>query len=48
MGPYAPPPPRVAELDRAFLEFLTSWNRATEPGRTAYEAEYLLVTARKP
>lgn len=34
-------PERVAALDAAFLDFLTSWNRG---GR--YEAEYLLVTAR--
>src|SRR5215207_9523928 len=38
----APQPGRVADLDRDFLEFLTNWNRAD-----AYEAEYLLVTARK-
>lgn len=35
-------PDRVAELDAAFLEFLTAWNR-----RGTYEAEYLLVTARR-
>ena len=40
-------PERVAALDRDFLEFLTTWNRAEEPGRTAYTAEYLLVTARR-
>jgi len=40
-------PDRLESLDRAFLEFLTRWNRATEPQRTAYEAEYLLVTATK-
>lgn len=40
-------PDRVAELDAAFLEFLTDWNRSVEPGRTAYDAEYLLVTATK-
>jgi len=34
-------PARVAELDAAFEEFLTTWHRG---GR--YEAEYLLVTAR--
>jgi SAM-dependent methyltransferase len=39
-------PDRVADLDRDFLEFLTAWNRGTG-GRTAYDAEYLLVTARK-
>jgi ubiquinone/menaquinone biosynthesis C-methylase UbiE len=40
-------PDRVAALDRDFLAFLTEWNTATEAGRTAYHAEYLLVTARK-
>ena len=40
-------PERVAALDRDFLEFLTTWNTAEEPGRTAYTAEYLLVTARR-
>lgn len=35
-------PDRVAALDRDFLEFLTAWN---DDG--TYEAEYLLVTARK-
>ena len=35
-------PERVAALDAAFLEFLSSWDRG---GR--YEAEYLLLTARK-
>jgi 2-polyprenyl-6-hydroxyphenyl methylase/3-demethylubiquinone-9 3-methyltransferase len=35
-------PERVADLDRDFLEFLTEWNRGG-----AYEAEYLLITARK-
>ncbi len=35
-------PERVAQLDRDFLDFLTTWNR----GGT-YTAEYLLVTARK-
>lgn len=40
-------PDRLAELDAAFLDFLTSWNQATETGRTAYDAEYLLVTAMK-
>jgi hypothetical protein len=38
---------RTAALDDDFLQFLTAWNRADEPGRTAYHAEYLLVTARK-
>jgi ubiquinone/menaquinone biosynthesis C-methylase UbiE len=40
-------PDRVAELDRDFLTLLTDWNQATDPGRTAYDAEYLLVTATK-
>ncbi len=35
-------PERVAQLDRDFLEFLTAWN-----DNGAYEAEYLVVTARK-
>ena len=40
-------PERVAALDRDFLSFLTDWNQSTEPGKTAYHAEYLLVTATK-
>ncbi|MBJ8345480.1 class I SAM-dependent methyltransferase [Antrihabitans sp. YC2-6] len=40
-------PERVAQLDRDFLAMLTRWNASTESGRTAYEAEYLLVTAIK-
>jgi SAM-dependent methyltransferase len=40
-------PDRVAALDRDFLAFLTAWNQAEEPGKTAYPAEYLLVTATK-
>jgi len=40
-------PERVGNLDRDFLAFLTAWNQATEAGRTAYDAEYLLVTATK-
>lgn len=40
-------PARVADLDRDFLRLLTTWNRADAPGRTAYEAEYLLFTARR-
>ena len=40
-------PERVAELDRDFLTLLENWNQANEPGRTAYDAEYLLVTATK-
>ncbi|UXA16085.1 class I SAM-dependent methyltransferase [Mycobacterium sp. SMC-4] len=40
-------PDRVAALDDDLLSFLTDQNRADEPGRTAYDAEYLLVTAVK-
>ena len=40
-------PDRLAGLDAAFLDFLTSWNQATEAGHTAYDAEYLLVAATK-
>jgi hypothetical protein len=40
-------PDRIADLDRDFLQFLTTWNRADVAGRTVYDAEYLLVTARK-
>ncbi|AKK27134.1 class I SAM-dependent methyltransferase [Mycobacterium sp. EPa45] len=40
-------PEQLAALDRDFLAFLESWNQSTEPGRTAYTAEYLLVTAVK-
>jgi SAM-dependent methyltransferase len=40
-------PDRVADLDRDFLAFLESSNGASEPGHTAYEAEYLVVTATK-
>lgn len=38
---------RTAALDRDFLTLLEKWNEATEPGRTVYAAEYLLVTAIK-
>jgi hypothetical protein len=38
-------PEKVEALDRDFLEFLIAWNQATEAGRTAYHAEYLLITA---
>ncbi len=41
-------PDRVAELDRAFLEFATSANRGRAEGPAEYEYEYLLVVARKP
>ncbi|WP_102144850.1 class I SAM-dependent methyltransferase [Mycobacterium hubeiense] len=40
-------PERIEALDREFLRFLTAWNQATQPGRTAYDAEYLLLTAVK-
>jgi len=40
-------PEQVAALDRDFLTFLETWNQSTEPGRTAYSAEYLLVVATK-
>jgi SAM-dependent methyltransferase len=40
-------PDQVEQLDRDFLRFLTMWNHPAEPGRTAYDAEYLLVTAIK-
>jgi SAM-dependent methyltransferase len=40
-------PARVAELDRDVLALLEEWNTATEPGTTAYDAEYLVVTAVK-
>jgi SAM-dependent methyltransferase len=40
-------PKRVVDLDSDFLRFLTDWNRSTDPGRTAYDAEYLLITATK-
>ncbi|KUI19889.1 hypothetical protein AU192_24445 [Mycobacterium lehmannii] len=37
-------PQRIADLDRDFLQFLTDWPRSAA---TAYDAEYLLVTATK-
>ncbi len=40
-------PGRVAELDGAFLDLITTWNGSGEPGRTECTAEYLLVTARR-
>jgi ubiquinone/menaquinone biosynthesis C-methylase UbiE len=40
-------PERLADLDRDFLRFLTDWNRTGSTGRAGYEAEYLLLTARK-
>lgn len=41
-------PEQLAALDRDFLDFLETWNQSTQSGRTAYEAEYLVVTATKP
>ncbi|MGE2718684.1 class I SAM-dependent methyltransferase [Mycolicibacterium celeriflavum] len=38
---------RIADLDREFLRFLTEWNSAPGSEGTAYDAEYLLVTAKK-
>jgi ubiquinone/menaquinone biosynthesis C-methylase UbiE len=40
-------PERVEQLDRDFLAFLIEWNKATGAGETAYDAEYLLITATK-
>ena len=40
-------PERLAALDADLLTLLTDWNQADEPGRTAYHAEYLLMTATK-
>jgi SAM-dependent methyltransferase len=40
-------PERTAALDAAFLEFLTEANTAGAGERARYEAEYLLVTARR-
>jgi ubiquinone/menaquinone biosynthesis C-methylase UbiE len=40
-------PDRVEALDRDFLHFLTASNKSTQPGATAYHAEYLLLTATK-
>ncbi|MGB3356365.1 MAG: class I SAM-dependent methyltransferase [Mycobacterium sp.] len=40
-------PEETAALDRDFLALLENWNQSTEPGRTAYEAEYLVVTTTK-
>jgi hypothetical protein len=37
----------LEDLDRDFLNFLTTWNQVAEDGRTAYDAEYLLVRATK-
>ncbi|UXA19467.1 class I SAM-dependent methyltransferase [Mycobacterium sp. SMC-4] len=36
---------KVNALDRDFLGLLQQWNRSDDPDRTAYPAEYLLVTA---
>ena len=40
-------PERVAELDRDFLTLLENWNTVNGQSSTAYQAEYLLVTAIK-
>jgi ubiquinone/menaquinone biosynthesis C-methylase UbiE len=40
-------PDRIADIDRDFLHFLTTWNRSGATGRPGYDAEYLLFTARK-
>jgi SAM-dependent methyltransferase len=40
-------PERTAALDAAFLAFLTEANAAGQGERARYEAEYLLVTARR-
>ncbi len=40
-------PDRLAALDADFLALLEESDTATESGRTAYPAEYLLVTATK-
>lgn len=40
-------PDRLAALDRDFVELISSWNTAAEPGRTACPAEYLVITATK-
>jgi SAM-dependent methyltransferase len=40
-------PDRIARLDSVFLRFLTEWSRTIDGTRTAYDAEYLLVTATK-
>jgi ubiquinone/menaquinone biosynthesis C-methylase UbiE len=40
-------PELVAELDARFLDFFEGWNQSPVPGRTAYSAEYLLITAVK-
>ena len=40
-------PDRIAALDRDFLALLEDWNQSTEAGRTAYAAEYLVVTTTK-
>jgi ubiquinone/menaquinone biosynthesis C-methylase UbiE len=40
-------PNPVDDLDRDFLNFLTTWNRAGTADRSVYHAEYLQVVARK-
>jgi 2-polyprenyl-6-hydroxyphenyl methylase/3-demethylubiquinone-9 3-methyltransferase len=39
--------PERVDLDRDLLSLLTTWSRAAEDGRNAYDAEYLLITAIK-
>jgi hypothetical protein len=40
-------PARVATLDRDFMEAATRWSRGGPDGSAGYEAEYLLIVARK-
>lgn len=47
VGAIAADPGHADELDRDLLNLLTEWNHADPPGRTAYDAEYLLFTARR-
>lgn len=41
-------PGRTADLDRDFLQFLTTRGRTDARGRTTFDAEYILLTARRP
>jgi hypothetical protein len=38
---------RAAELDEAFLQFISCWNQGAPEGRVRISYEYLLVVARK-